>query len=398
MCRQMKMEIERRHRRRIENDTHRKTDQKINCDKSTVCVGDVRDVLGRVSVSQATATVATGCKTSRCGKNSSINVDEKRRSPGPPFGPNLKATTPEGWKQRIKKLASLARRNPKIFFRRAKADFLIPMKPSQVPVRVYQIEMMMNVRNPWDATVLSFVDEHEERRIPVPTDAESRQWARVSRCKAPGPDNVRPYLYDVLPDNVFHWVCDIVRAITRGELRLDILRETVVFPLSKGGEALSVSNAWRPIGITSALYRIVIRCIQSYLETTIEPSLSERQCAGRKGGFCARATMDLQQLLGSKMMTGNGAYIAFVDVSNAFSSVPIPLLIDALLKYGVSAQVRDLFSYVLYHSVNYVYNTVTGKWDGFLATSGVKQGCATGPITFCAVMRFSDSGVIRARC
>ena len=50
------------------------------------------------------------------------------------------------------------------------------------------------------------------------------------------------------------------------------------------------------------------------------------------------------------------------------------------------AQVRDLFSYVLYHSVNYVYNTVTGKCDRFLATSGVKQGCATGPIIFCAVM------------
>ena len=158
------------------------------------------------------------------------------------------------------------------------------------------------------------------------------------------------------------------------------------FPLSKGKEHLSVSNAWRPISLTLALYRIVFRCIQSYLETTLAPSLSGRQYAGRKGGSCARATMDLQQLLGSKMMTGNGAYIAFVDVSNAFSSVQIPLLPDALLKYGVCAQVRDLFSYVLYHSVTYVYNTVTGKWDRILATSGVKQGCATGPITFCAVI------------
>ena len=183
--------------------------------------------------------------------------------------PNVKAKTPEGWEQRIKKLASLARRNPKIFFRRAKADFLIPMKPSRVPVPIHQIEMMMNVHNPWDATVLSFMDEHEEKPIPVPTDEEIRQWARVSRCKAPGPDNVPPYLYYVLPDNVFHWVCDIVRAIIRGELRLDILRETVVFPLSKGKEDLSVSNAWRPISITSALYRIVFRCIQSYLETTL---------------------------------------------------------------------------------------------------------------------------------
>ena len=300
--------------------------------------------------------------------------------------PNVKAKTPEGWEQRIKKLASLARRNPKIFFRRAKADFLIPMEPSPVPVPIHQIEMIMNVHNPWDATAPSFMDEHEEKPIPVPTDEEIRQWARVSRCKAPGPVNVPRYLYYVLPDNVFHWVCDIVRAIIRGELRLDILRETVVFPLSKGNEDLSVSNAWRPISITSALYRIVFRCIQSYLETTLAPSLSGRQYAGRKGGSCAGATMDLQQLLGSKMMTGNGAYIAFVDVSNDFSSVQVPLLLDALLKYGVCAQVRDLFGYVLRHSVNYVYNTVTGKWDRFLATSGVKQGCATGPITFCAVM------------
>ena len=86
------------------------------------------------------------------------------------------------------------------------------------------------------------------------------------------------------------------------------------------------------------------------------------------------------------MMTGNGAYTAFVDVFNAFSSVQIPLLLDALLKYGVCAQARDLFGYVLYHSVKYVYNTVTGKWERVSATSGLKQGCATGPITFGAVM------------
>ena len=204
----------------------------------------------------------------------------------------MKAKTLEGLEQRIKKLAGFARQNPKIFFRRAKADFLILMKPSRVPLPIHQIEIMMNVHNPWVATVLSFMDEHEEKPIPVPTDDEIRQWARVSRCKAPGPDKVPPYLYHVLPDNVFHWVCDIVRAIIRGELRLDILGETVVFPLSKGKEDLSVSNAWRPMSITSALYRIVFRCIQCYLETMLAPSLSGRQYAGRKGGSCARATMD----------------------------------------------------------------------------------------------------------
>ena len=299
--------------------------------------------------------------------------------------PNVKAKTAEGWIQRIKKLANLASRNLRTFFRRAKDDFLIRRKPSRVPVPIHQIEMMMNVHNPWDATVLFFMDEHEGKPFPVPMNGEIRQWARVSRCKVPGPDNVPPYLCYVLPDNVFHLVCDIVRAIIRGELRLDILRETIVVPLSKGKEDLSVSNAWRPISIPSALCRIVFRCIQSSLETAIVPSLSERQYAGHKGESCAQATMDLQQLSGSKMMTGNGAYIAFADVSSYFSSVRILLLLDELLKYGVCAQVRNLFSSAFYHSVNDVYNTVTGKWARFLATSGVEQGCATEPITFCAV-------------
>ena len=257
----------------------------------------------------------------------------------------------------------------------------------------------MNVHNPWDASVLSFLDQHEEKPIAFPTDEEIRQWARVSRCKAPGPDNVPPYLYYILPDNVFHLICDIVRAIVRGELHLDILRETVVFLLIKGKEDLSVASAWRPISITSALYRIVfssifeLRYIQSYLPRNIAPNLSARQYAGGKGGLCVRATMDLQQLIGSKMATGNGVYIAFVDVSNAFSSVPIQLLLDALFKYGVCAPIEDLFCYVLYHSVNYVYNTVTGKWVSFLAASGVKQGCATEPITFCAAMDLVIQGL-----
>ena len=76
-------------------------------------------------------------------------------------------------------------------------------------------------------------------------------------------------------------------------------------------------------------------------------------------------TMVLQQLLGSIMLTGSGACIAFVVVSKGFFLVEIRMLLDALLKYGVCAQVRDLFLYVLYHTVNYVYNTVNGKWDRF---------------------------------
>ena len=199
--------------------------------------------------------------------------------------PNVEAKTPDGWERRIENLANLARRNQKIFLRRAKAEFLIPMKPSGVPVPIHQIEMTMNVHNPWDAVELSVMHEHEEKSILVPTDEDIRQWARVSRCKVPGPDNVPPFLYYVLPDNVFHWVCDIVRAIIRGELRLDILRETVLFRFSKRKEDLSVSNAWRPISITSALYRIVFRCIRSFLETTLAPSLSGRQYTGRKGGI-----------------------------------------------------------------------------------------------------------------
>ena len=47
----------------------------------------------------------------------------------------------------------------------------------------------MNVLNPWDITVSFLNDEHEQKPIPVTTDEEIGQWARVSRCKAPGPDN-----------------------------------------------------------------------------------------------------------------------------------------------------------------------------------------------------------------
>ena len=131
-------------------------------------------------------------------------------------------------------------------------DWAIPQKPtnlknpSLVPVPIHQIEMMMNVHNPLDATVLSYMDEHEEKPFPVPTDEEIRQWARVSRCEVPGLDNVPPSLNHALPENVFHCVCDIVRAVIRGELRLDILRETIVVPLSRAKEDLLTRSRGGP--------------------------------------------------------------------------------------------------------------------------------------------------------
>ena len=176
-----------------------------------------------------------------------------------------------------KELASLARRKPKIFFRKARSNFIIPMKSNSVPAPVDKLAGMMNGNNVWHCTIVDLLQAHPEKPILETADEGILGWAKVVRCKAHGPDGNLPYLCRIIPDKICHWMCDFVRMVPRGALTLDMPREAVVFPLSIGEEDLSVSVVWHPISIATALHGISFRCIKQWFDNVVATNLSPRQ-------------------------------------------------------------------------------------------------------------------------
>ena len=132
---------------------------------------------------------------------------------------------------------------------------MIPMKPSGVRVSLDKLAAMINVNYVWDCMIVDLMEAYPEKPFSEGAGEVLVGWARVARCNAPGPDGIRPYLYYITPDQIFHWVCDIVKMVIRPNLRLDVLREGIVFGLSKRREYLLVSAVWCPISISTVMYR-----------------------------------------------------------------------------------------------------------------------------------------------
>ena len=146
----------------------------------------------------------------------------------------------------------------------AKAVDLMPKFPMTSITPSHVIASLMQVNNPWDPKVVDDVPNIEKMTPHIPDNEAIRRAMKCRRCKSAGMDNVPPFLWYILPDDIFKDVCDIVRLILAGSYYPDVFRYTRLFPLYKKGDK-SQAKAWRPIAITAALYRIVFKLMYQQL-------------------------------------------------------------------------------------------------------------------------------------
>ena len=192
----------------------------------------------------------------------------------------IRRNRPQGqsWAEYVRSLLRLARRNPKLFFRRVKSYNLFTPHRPWLPVTAASVMRLMQTNNAWDPTVTSalpLLDSDEDP--PLPTDEELRAYARVPRFKSPGPDGIPPYLFYILPDSVFSVVGNVVRELLcRPCARAGIFESTLV-SLFKGKGDWGVVSNWRPISMANGIYRILMRSVQSYVTSKVLSLVSTEQ-------------------------------------------------------------------------------------------------------------------------
>ena len=175
------------------------------------------------------------------------------------------------WNKRIGRLARLAYRNPKIFFRMAKADDLMP-KFSMTSVTPHHVNAsLMQVNNPWNPEVINDVPQVETMQPKMPENAAIKHAMNCGRGKSAGMDEVPSFLWYILQDDIFKHVCDIIRVVLKESYYPEVFKATRVFPLLKKGDPLE-AKSWRPISITNALYRLVFKLMYQQLYEHLEPN------------------------------------------------------------------------------------------------------------------------------
>ena len=99
----------------------------------------------------------------------------------------------------------------------------------------------------------------------------------------------------------------------------------VIFISKAGKEDYSIPKSFRPIFLTSSLFKVLERVLLNKLEINIftEHHICERQHAFRKGSSCDSALSDMVDNIKKSILRGEYAVGLFLDIVGAFDNVRI---------------------------------------------------------------------------
>ncbi|CAG9099873.1 unnamed protein product [Plutella xylostella] len=183
---------------------------------------------------------------------------------------------------------------------------------------------------------------------------------------------------DVLVPPITH-LCNL--AINSGIFPL-ALKNAIVHPIYKSGDKESVTN-YRPISVLSSISKILERilnnCLTEYLDKY--QIIARNQYGFRAGVSTEDAVADFSCAVVSKLDKQFKCYGIFLDLSKAFDTVSVPILMTKLEQIGIRGITLQLFCDYLTDRSQCV------KIDSYVSKNeplsyGVPQGSILGPTLF----------------
>ena len=175
----------------------------------------------------------------------------------------------------------------------------------------------------------------------------------------------------------------IIRTMLRTEKFPDILKTAKTVMLYKKGDPSS-PRSWRPITITSTLYRIIMCHISRSLQLLNE---AQRFIAINQKGFmkipsgAAEHSLSLNELICDANRKNKSIIIVTIDFRDAFGSVTHDLIKKSMKELGFDDSFRKMIMDSYRNSSTRI--CVNGKIGrNFFFKRGVKQGCPLSPTLF----------------
>lgn len=197
-----------------------------------------------------------------------------------------------------------------------------------------------------------------------------------------GWDGISPKLFQLSVNTLTPIITHICNLAIRTGKFPKALKKAMVHPIHKGGDR-DVVNNYRPISILPSLSKILERVINNSLVSFLEANniLSKNQYGFRKGLSTEDAVVSLTDFIVKKVDDRFKCLGIFLDLSKAFDTVSVPLLIKKLEKSGVRGIVLDLL--VDYLSDRTQFVKINSHSSELLQLNyGVPQGSILGPTLF----------------
>ena len=179
--------------------------------------------------------------------------------------------------------------------------------------------------------------------------------------------------------------------------------ETNVFPsawgkamictLYKGGD-VNLPKNYRGISLLSVIGKLFTYILNARLVKWAEDEnvYYEEQAGFRKGYSTTDQIFNLSIMVNKYLSKKKGRmYVAFIDFSCAFDSVPHLFLITQLLRRGVHGRILCVIK-SMYNNLKACVKTNSGFTNWFNCTIGTRQGCMLSPFIFAMYLNeFIDS-------
>lgn len=214
------------------------------------------------------------------------------------------------------------------------------------------------------------------------TESEVRDIIRGLRKCAVGWDGIPTELLksaSPVLTPIITYICNL--AITTGTFP-NALKKAIVHPIHKSGDRANVCN-YRPISVLSALSKILEKIINRSLVGFLETNkiISENQFGFRRSRSTEDAIGSLVKHAVKEIDEMQKCVGIFLDLSKAFDTVSVPLLLNKLETVGIRGNVLNILADYL---TNRTQSTKIGTYVSQQVSLeyGVPQGSILGPTLF----------------
>ena len=225
----------------------------------------------------------------------------------------------------------------------------------------------------------SLIDELDA----VPNISETKAAIKLlCRGKQPGKDLLPGEIYKAGGPTLVRKLTSLLQKIwEQGKVPQDF-KDASLITLFKNKGKRSLCDNYRGIALLSVAGKILARIILSRVNRHLTNLVySESQCGFRKGRGTTDMIFCLRQVQEKAREHNAPLYMAFIDLTKAFDTVPRSSLWTVLGKLGIPEKMKNII--ISFHEGMQAEVIHGGKVsDPFLVDNGTKQGCVLAPLLF----------------
>src|SRR5210317_983183 len=209
--------------------------------------------------------------------------------------------------------------------------------------------------------------------------------------KAPGPDGIAPKVLQSLNNDVLAHLTVVYKAsIALGYVPKAWRTAKVVFIPKPGKDAYDIPKAFRPISLTSFLFKTLERIMLMQIESTAlrENPLNQNQHAFRKGSSCDSALSSMVDDVERAILRDEYALGAFLDIAGAFDNLDPVAAVRGMHQKHIQPEIIRCYQFYLFN------RSITTEVKGIKIQRGLTKGTPQGGVLSPVVWNLAFDGLL----